>query len=191
MDDGLIRQRRNLMIISMILLFVSFAGVSISHEISLLGMIFHIDKPIMVYLTIWIMFIYFFIRFFQYYLDIDDAKKDYWFDNMFYPWGGFVQEHRASLNFWRILFNAIAFIFSNVLQIIQYFIHILFNKNFSDNFLPILFSLIVGVLSWNTEFTISKREILYKIYETEYNKISNEIKNKIDSFTYSKNIDFR
>lgn len=68
MSDGLARQRRNLLAVSVILVFVKFAGVKIE-ELVFLGINFGtLENPQAIYLGIWLVFLYFAIRYYQYYM---------------------------------------------------------------------------------------------------------------------------
>jgi hypothetical protein len=68
MTDGIIRQRRNLLIFGCILGFTKFAGVKIE-KLSLLGMDFgELGNPQSLYTGIWALFIYFVFRFYQYFM---------------------------------------------------------------------------------------------------------------------------
>ena len=67
MSEGLARQRRNLISASCVLIFLKFAGVEIS-KLSFLGLDFgKIGNPSALYLVIWICFVYFLSRYYQYY----------------------------------------------------------------------------------------------------------------------------
>ncbi len=67
MSEGLIRQRRNLISVSCILIFLKFAGVEIS-KLSFLGLDFsELEKPSAFYLLIWLVYFYFVLRYYQYF----------------------------------------------------------------------------------------------------------------------------
>lgn len=67
MSEGLIRQRRNLISISCILIFLKFADVEIT-KLSFLGLDFsQFGNPSALYLAIWICFAYFSFRYYQYF----------------------------------------------------------------------------------------------------------------------------
>lgn len=68
MSEGLSRQRRNLLAISIVLVFAKFSGVQIE-ELVFLGINFGtLENPQAVYLGMWAMFFYFFVRYYQYYM---------------------------------------------------------------------------------------------------------------------------
>ena len=67
MSDGLLRQRRNLISISCVLVFVKFSGVKIDH-LSFLSIDFGaLDNPSAIYIAIWTAFFYFLFRYYQYF----------------------------------------------------------------------------------------------------------------------------
>jgi hypothetical protein len=67
MSEGLIRQRRNLISVSCVLIFLKFAGVEIS-KLSFLGLDFsELKKPSAFYLLIWVVYFYFTLRYYQYF----------------------------------------------------------------------------------------------------------------------------
>ena len=68
MSSDLLRQRRNLMIFSSILWFLKYAEIEIT-KFSILGIEFSSFKnPNSVYVAIWIAWIYFAVRYYQYFL---------------------------------------------------------------------------------------------------------------------------
>ncbi|NVJ45532.1 MAG: hypothetical protein HWE07_00345 [Cytophagia bacterium] len=67
MSEGLVRQRRNLISVSCILIFFKFAGVEVS-KLSFLGMDFgKLGNPSALYLVIWVLYWYFLFRYYQYF----------------------------------------------------------------------------------------------------------------------------
>lgn len=67
MSEGLVRQRRNLISVSCILIFLKFAGVEIN-KLTFLGMDFgKLGNPSALYLVIWVFYWYFLFRYFQYF----------------------------------------------------------------------------------------------------------------------------
>ena len=69
--SSFIRQRRSLIIISLLLLFAEISGITI-RKINVLGNEVQIDNPSLVYVALWIAWIYWFIRYYQYFRDLDD-----------------------------------------------------------------------------------------------------------------------
>ncbi|MDP2228409.1 MAG: hypothetical protein Q8J78_13125 [Moraxellaceae bacterium] len=68
MSDGLLRQRRNLISISCVLIFVKFSGVKIDN-LSFLSINFGaLENPAAIYIAIWIAFFYFLFRYYQYFI---------------------------------------------------------------------------------------------------------------------------
>jgi len=67
MSDGILRQRRNLVVFSVLLCFMKFAEVDIG-QVSILGFSFSaFGNPDGVYLFAWLIWGYFFYRYWQYY----------------------------------------------------------------------------------------------------------------------------
>lgn len=74
MSEGLIRQRRNLISVSCILVFLKFAGVEIS-KLSFLGLDFsELKNPSAFYLLIWVVYFYFTLRYYQYFFQEGKPK---------------------------------------------------------------------------------------------------------------------
>ncbi|MFT6261269.1 MAG: hypothetical protein ACJA0E_000152 [Bermanella sp.] len=74
MSDGMIRQRRNLLLICCILGFTKYAEIKIE-KLTLLGMQFSdLGNPQSLYTGIWVLFLYFSIRFYQYFMQ-EGLKK--------------------------------------------------------------------------------------------------------------------
>ncbi|WP_193164098.1 hypothetical protein [Microbulbifer hainanensis] len=68
MSDGLLRQRRNLILISSLLIFLRFSKVEIS-KLSFLGVEFgSFENPSAIYVALWIVWGYFLIRYYQYFM---------------------------------------------------------------------------------------------------------------------------
>jgi len=65
---GLLRQRRNLIITSILLIFLKFSGAEIS-KLSLLGLNFDgFQNPTAIYFFVWLLWLYFLVRYYQYYI---------------------------------------------------------------------------------------------------------------------------
>ncbi len=68
MSDGLLRQRRNLLLSSLLLIFIKIAEVEIE-KLSILGLKFEsFGNPQSIYLVIWVLFFYFLFRYYQYFM---------------------------------------------------------------------------------------------------------------------------
>lgn len=68
MSDGFIRQRRNLFIISALILLLHESGFTID-KVTILGVsLGNLDNPGIIYNSIWLLFIYFIIRCYQYFI---------------------------------------------------------------------------------------------------------------------------
>lgn len=73
MSDGLLRQRRNLFISSVILWFMKFGGVTIS-KASFSGLDFSVTNDFAIYTACWIAFTYFLFRYYQYFAEEGTAQ---------------------------------------------------------------------------------------------------------------------
>lgn len=83
MSEGLVRQRKNLISVSCVLIFLKFAGVEIS-KLSFLGLDFgKLGNPSALYLAIWILFLCFLSRYYQYYAQEGNVRLSrYFYDEM-------------------------------------------------------------------------------------------------------------
>lgn len=165
MDESFVRQRRNLLLISIAVFLISYAGIEISNEVVLLGVKFEIKNPIVIYITIWIMFFYFFIRYIQYFIDLDSEDKDYDFPS--HAWGS--SSEYTSCNFRGRLSITLIFIKENIIGLLSFIISTIINKKISETLLPIIFSAIIMYISLQSEFTKSNyadvnafKEVIYK-----------------------------
>lgn len=73
MGEGLLRQRRNLMIASILLWIMKYGGVNFS-KISIVGFDLEFKNPNALILSLWIAFGYFLFRYYQYFSD-EGVKK--------------------------------------------------------------------------------------------------------------------
>jgi hypothetical protein len=76
LSPGLLRQRRNLMITSVLMPLFLLSGASLE-EITLLGTKIAVENPSVIYVGISVIFAYTFIRYYQYYLR-DPAARSIW-----------------------------------------------------------------------------------------------------------------
>ena len=80
--QGFIRQRRNLILVCLILVFIEGANVSLT-SLNIFGNTLNISDPSMVNLSFWLAFIYFLLRYYQYFNDIEDKGiKTSYFNKM-------------------------------------------------------------------------------------------------------------
>lgn len=79
MTDGLLRQRRNLFATSIVIIFLRFGGVQIE-KVALLGTELSFDNIEALYAGIWVAFLYFLIRYYQYFRQEPNLKiaKEFW-----------------------------------------------------------------------------------------------------------------
>ena len=68
MHEGLLRQRRNLIITSVILWFLKYGKVSLS-KISIAGFDIAFENPNVLTLSLWLAFAYFYFRYYQYFVE--------------------------------------------------------------------------------------------------------------------------
>lgn len=66
MNEGLLRQRRNLIITCVLLLFMKYGGVHL-HKMSFAGFDVEFARPEVIALALWIAFAYFLYRYYQYF----------------------------------------------------------------------------------------------------------------------------
>lgn len=67
--QGFIRQRRNLILVSLVVLFLEFAGVELK-ELNLFGNKLELKNPFIVNVSFWIALAYWFLRYLQHYNDL-------------------------------------------------------------------------------------------------------------------------
>lgn len=67
MSPDLIRQRRNLMIVSMTIIFLRFGGVTVE-KVGAMGIELKISNPAALYVGLWVLFLYFLLRYYQYFM---------------------------------------------------------------------------------------------------------------------------
>lgn len=83
MGEGLLRQRRNLVIISGILIVFDFTSITID-KVNLLGIHFLVGKPENLIIIAWVLWAYFLLRYYQYLRDEPDLKIIYLLKSYFY-----------------------------------------------------------------------------------------------------------
>ena len=67
--DGFIRQRKNLITVSLLLIFAEISGIEIN-KINLLGNEVSLKNPNIVYIVLWMALFYWFARYYQYFRDL-------------------------------------------------------------------------------------------------------------------------
>lgn len=75
LSEGLTRQRRNLIIISGVLFMLKFGEVKIN-KLSVASIDFTFNNPNAIYVALWLMFVYFFIRYFQYTMEESNEEMN-------------------------------------------------------------------------------------------------------------------
>lgn len=85
LSEGVVRQRRNLIIISGVLVMLKFGKVEIT-KLSVASIEFNFGNPEAMYIALWAMYIYFFIRYIQYVVEDswDEVTRLYlkWMDRI-------------------------------------------------------------------------------------------------------------
>ncbi|MFA7091248.1 MAG: hypothetical protein WC149_05325 [Arcobacteraceae bacterium] len=185
MSDSFLRQRRNLMVMSIIVFVMSFGAIELDKHASIIGIQFIITNPLIIYITIFFMYIYFFIRYIQYYFELEPEYKDYRFYLM--RWGGYTEHIFYGNKFiicLKVFYYTFIFIIENLLSLTNFIFHSLVRKDFSETFFPIVLAVLVSILSWNSEFIKSKKENTSKVFLEFYDKSVEmtycEVKNYID-----------
>jgi hypothetical protein len=176
--ESFIRQRRNLLLTSIVLFLINFAGIEIPNKLIIATNEYKIADPIIIYMFIWTMLFYFLWRYFQYYNELLTKHKEY--DFFIYPISSLPEElyfDFKNINlfyvisfFWSII--KILFIsFSNFLSSI---ISSIFNKNITETLLPFIFAISVILSSTQTPYYKNKEVEISKKLELVGNKIWNE-----------------
>lgn len=180
MEESFLRQRRNLMIVNIIVFLVCFASIEIGETVTFSGIIFKITNPSMIYFGLLCMYIYFFLRYIQIFFSI---KEDITIDFGIPRWNKNYQEPILYGNkyyvCYKIIWNSIRFLIELLFMISFMIFNILFfDKKFSEYFFPLLFSIIIGILSFNSDFFKIKKDEFDKVY---MESINYEIKQKFDN----------
>lgn len=80
--DGFIRQRKNLIAVSLLLIFAETSGIEIN-KINLLGNEVSLKNPNIVYIILWMALFYWFARYYQYFRNLKDKGfKTTFFESM-------------------------------------------------------------------------------------------------------------
>lgn len=153
MEEAFNRQRRNLLLTSMVVLLVSFAGIEIDNQLILLGTKFKVTDPIIIYMFLWFMLAYFFIRYIQYFLDLSLEHKAY---------AASIEQYNTYASDYKKRFSDYMrdFIDQSIYLVrlfLSFLLHSIFRKNFSETLFPIIFAVLVTVLSFNTPFVKEKQ----------------------------------
>ena len=176
--ESFIRQRRNLLLTSIVLFLINFAGIEIPNKLVIATTEYKITDPIIIYMFIWIMLFYFLWRYLQYYNELLSKHKEYNF--FIYPTSYLREE--LYIDFKNInLFYIISFFWSitRILIISSYnfvssVIYNIFNKNITETLLPFVLAGVVILSSFQSSYYKNKEpEILKKLKLVE-NKIWNE-----------------
>ncbi|QDQ28343.1 hypothetical protein FNU76_19405 [Chitinimonas arctica] len=74
MNEGLLRQRRNLITTSILLWMMKFGEITALKKYNAVGFDFEFQNPAVLFTAIWIAFFYFLFRYFQYFCDEGSHK---------------------------------------------------------------------------------------------------------------------
>lgn len=176
--ESFIRQRRNLLLTSIVLFLINFAGIEIPDKLIIATNEYKIEDPIIIYMFMWTMLFYFLWRYFQYYNELLTKHKEYNF--FIYPISSLPEElyfDFKNINlfyvisfFWSII-KILLISFSNFLSSI---ISSIFNKNITETLLPFIFAIFVIFSSTQTPYYKNKEIEISKKLELVENKIWNE-----------------
>lgn len=176
--ESFIRQRRNLLLTSIVLFLINFAGIEIPNKLIIATNEYKIADPIIIYMFIWTMLFYFLWRYFQYYNELLTKHKEYNF--FIYPISSLHEElyfDFKNINifyvisfFWSII-KILVVSFSNFISSI---ISSIFNKNITETLLPFIFAIFVILASIQTPYYKNKEVEISKKLEFIENKIWNE-----------------
>lgn len=193
MNTYFLTKRRNLLLSSILLFLVSFSGIEFGQNISFPSIKFSIKEPMVMYIILWMIFIYFFIRFGHCIWgpenkDADNAKGLF---SLFVPptyelYGTSHYDNGKLSVLWRII------VFSTVYlsQFIIFFMRSIFEKDFFEYIFPLLFALFIGIFSWNSAFIESKKPETFelinnfgcKVKQQSYDLILPDSVRKLDFF---------
>jgi hypothetical protein len=159
------KQRRNLLIISLVLFIISFAEINFQN-LSFGGAKVQIGNPIVIYILIYIVFIYMFIRYIHYY-----GELDYW-STKYYDYTTWEMAKKQPSSFF-------SYLFSNIWAIFIFILNIIFKKDFIENFFPILLAIFVAITSYYSPFIQNQKNNIYSEISNFANVIQTNIQKDI------------
>ena len=188
--ESFIRQRRNLLLTSIVLFLINFAGIEIPDKLIIATNEYKIADPIIIYMFIWIMLFYFLWRYLQYYNELLLKYKQY--DFFIYPTHYLSEELYFDLKNINLL-QVIAFLLTitKILLISSFnfmssIISNILNKNVTETLLPFVVAGLVIFSSFQSSYYKNKEPDIFKKLELVENKIWNEpilkIKLEINSY---------
>ena len=68
--EAFIRQRRNLLLTSIVLFLINFAGIEIPNKLTIATNQYDISDPIIIYMFIWTILFYFLWRYMQFFFNL-------------------------------------------------------------------------------------------------------------------------
>ena len=146
---------------SIAIFIISFAGIDLGQELKFFGFEISINNSIVLYISIWIMLIYFLIRYISYFSDLDPKFKDYSFPN--YPFNGYHEKYYEKKlfslnNIFKFSVSLAVFLTHFLIDSLLFILFIVFKKNFLETLFPIIFAFFVILTSYNSPFVNSKKE---------------------------------
>jgi len=155
MNEAFIRQRRNLLLTSIIVFLINFAGIEIGEQTTIFGTRFTVNNPIVIYISSWIILFYFLLRYIQYYNELDFDDKDY--ELYHYPWNDYLSSNLKKPI--ALIWTTIKYIFENIVGLFPFFWSSIFRKNFTETFFPILFAIFVILTSFYSPHSQEKKAL--------------------------------
>jgi len=167
MDTYTLTKRRNLLITSLLLFLISFSGIELGHDLSISSIKFSIKETTVIYMMLWGMYGYFFIRFFHCLIDTDnkDANDARDLLALFNPPLYELKSYDNFGGYMNKVWHFIIFIFQYLAQLIFFAGKSLFEKSFLEYLFPILFALFIGIASYYSPFMESKKEAAAKLID--------------------------
>ena len=155
MDEAFIRQRRNLLLTSIIVFLINFAGIEIAEQVTIFSTKFTVNNPIVIYISSWIILFYFLLRYIQYYNELNYDDKDY--ELYYYPWNDYMSSN--SIKPIAFILTTIKYIFENIFRLLAFFWSSIFHKNFTETLFPIVFAIFVILTSFYSPHLQEKKAL--------------------------------
>ncbi len=176
--EAFIRQRRNLLLTSIVLFLINFAGIEIPNKLTIATNQYDISDPIIIYMFIWTILFYFLWRYMQFFFNLSQNHVDYGFlnysinhqeDDLFFNFKD-INVYIFFVMIWRLI-KFLINIFSKLFSIA---ISIIFHKNVTETLLPIVFAIFVIISSYNSTYYKNKEPEIIKKLEIVKSKIWSE-----------------
>jgi len=167
MDAYTLTKRRNLLITSLLLFLISFSGIELGHDLSISSIKFSIKETTVIYMMLWGMYGYFFIRFFHCLIDEEnkDANDARDLLSLFSPPLYELTSYNSFGGYMSKIWHFFTFMLRYIEQLVFFTMKSLFGKSFLEYLFPILFALFVGTASYYSPFMESKKEATTKLID--------------------------